>query len=159
MPKRYVSFEWMIRNVFFDFQSRFSGFQSVFPDFQSELFVRKPLSLRENGKSLATLQRPRNILEFTNVTVARARNLLPHLPQFSRAGAARFPVPLPYPVQHSMPLSSNRPPGCDKCCKRIACSCHRNSCDFQWARRCRCKVARVFPNCLYGTYKAPLLIY
>jgi len=92
----------MIRNVFFDFQS-------VFPDSQSELSVRQSLSLRENGKSLATLQRLRNILAVTDVTVASARNLLPHLPHFSRAGAVRFPVPFPCPMQHSMPLSSNRP--------------------------------------------------
>ena len=156
----------MIRNVFPvfnhvspDIQSVSPDIQSVFPDFQSEFLARKSLSLRENGKSLATLQRPRNMLSVTDVTVASARNLLPHLPRFSRPAPVRFPVPFPCPMQHSIPLLSNRPRGCGKCCKRIAGSCHRNSCDFQWTRRWRCKVARVFPNCLYGTYKAPLLIY
>ena len=63
----------MIRNVF-------SISNHVFPDFQSVFPVRQSLSLRENGKSLATLQRLRNILAVTDVTVASARNLLPHLP-------------------------------------------------------------------------------
>ena len=141
----------MIRNVFLVPNHVFPDFQSVFP-------VRQSLSLRENGKSLATLQRPRNMLEFTNVIVARARNLLPHLPHVPVLVRPVFPVPFPYPVQHSMPLSSNRPSGCGKCCKRIAGSCHRNSFDRQRVRMYRCKVARVFPNCLYSI-RNPLLIY
>ena len=80
LPERYVSFEWTIRNVFLVPNHVFPDIQSVFPDFQSELFAQRSLSLRENGKSLATLQRLRNILAFTDVTVARARNPLPHLP-------------------------------------------------------------------------------
>ena len=130
----------MIRNVFPvfnhvspDIQSVSPDIQSVFPDFQSELSAQKSLSLRENGKSLVTSA------------------------TFFRPGPVRFPVPFPCPMQHSMPLSSNRPPGCGKCCKRIAGPCHRNSCDFQWARRCRCKVARVFPNYLYSVNPFPLI--
>ena len=158
MPKRYVSFERMIGNVFFDSQSRFFQFPITFFQTSNPFFVRNPLSLRENGKSLATLQRPRNMLAFTDVTVARARNLLPHLPRFPVLVRSVFPVPFPYPMQHSIPLPSNRPPGCGKCCKRIAGSCHRNSYDSQRVGRCRCKVARVFPNCLYSI-RNPLLIY
>ena len=82
MPKRYVSFERMIGNVFFDSQSRFFRFPITFFQTSNPFFVRNPLSLRENGKSLATLQRPRNMLMVINVTVARARNLLSHLPRF-----------------------------------------------------------------------------
>ena len=142
----------MIRNVF-------PVPNHVFPDFQSVFPVRQSLSLRENGKSLATLQRPPNMLAVTDVTVARARNLLPHLPHVPALVRPVFPVPFPCPMQHSIPLPSNRPSGCGKCCKRIAGSCHRNCRDCQRFGRWRCKVARVFPNCLYGTYKAPLLIY
>ena len=81
----------MIRNVFPAPDHVFPDFQSVFPDFQSELSAQKTFSLREKGKSLATLQRPRNMLMVNDVTAASARNLLPHLPRFFRPGPARFP--------------------------------------------------------------------
>ena len=149
----------MIRNVFpapdhvfFDFQSRFSRLPIRF------LFGTPFLS----GKTGNPLP-PCNGL----VTCCRSLMLRWQEPEischichvFSVLARSVFPVPFPCPMQHSMPLSSNRSPGCGKCCKRIAGSCHRNCRDCQRFGRCRCKVARVFPNCLYGTYKAPLLIY
>ena len=148
----------MIRNVF-------SILNHVFFDFQSR-FSRLPIRVFLFSNPFLS-EKTGNPLPPCNGLVTCWRSLMlrwqePEIPchichAFPVLVRSVLPVPFPCPVQHSMPLPSNRPPGCGKCCKRIACSCHRNSFDCQRVGRYRCKVARVFPNCLYSVKPFPLV--